>query len=280
MPRRVAVLSDTHGHLQSLEAVLADARAAGAQEMVVAGDIVNFGPNSAEVVDLLRERGAQMIRGNHEVELVATYGTAAMPPQLALGPRFVLARWAIESLGAERRAFLSALPDYLLLDEATIVVHGSPRHVRDAVSAAKTDEELAQMWAGAPARVAFVGHTHRPLIRDLPAADGGPPHRFVNVGSAGINLDGDPRATYVLATSGPTGTPGDWQVEIRRVRYDVEAAVAAYDNGMRQSCPEMVELLVRQLRTGRSFGPWLRTAVSLPDDQVIPSIHRFLAEHP
>jgi predicted phosphodiesterase len=282
MTRRIAVLSDVHGHLQALEAVLADAQAAGATEIVVAGDIVNFGPSSAEVVDLLRERGAQMIRGNHEVELVAPYGTPAMPAEHK-GPRFIVARWVMESLGPERRAFLTALPDRLWLDEVTVVAHGSPRHVRDAVSAAKSDEELAAMWTDevAAARVAFVGHTHRTLVRDLPAVNGTPARRFVNAGSAGLSLEGEVVATYVLAEQGRSGAPGDWEVEIRRVAYDLEATIAAFDRGMRQACPEVAELLIRQLRTGRSyFGPWVRMIQSLPEEEAIPAARRFLAEHP
>jgi predicted phosphodiesterase len=281
--RRIAILSDVHGHLQSLQAVLADAHAAGATEIVVAGDVVNFGPDSPAAVDRLRACGAQMIRGNHEVELVATYLTPQMPDFLARGVRFGLARRILDSLGAERRTFLSGLPDLLWLDEATIVAHGSPRHVRDAVTETRSAEELAAMLDGSPARLAFVGHTHRPVSRDVPPAAGGGsvPRRFVNVGSAGFNLDGDVRAAYVLAEADRSGVPGAWCIEPRRVPYDVEAAVAAYDNGPREAHPEFVELLARQLRTARSyFGPWLRSAAGLSDEEVLPSIRRFLAEHP
>ena len=280
--RRLAILSDVHGHRQSLEAVLADAHAHAATEVVVAGDSVNFGPDSPAVVDRLCAVGARMIRGNHEVELVATYLTPEMPDQLANGVRFALARWALDSLGAARRAFLAGLPDLFWLDEATVVAHGSPRHVRDAVTAGRTDEELAAMFGDSPATLAFTGHAHRPVIRDVPPAQtGGPPRRFVNVGSAGFNLDGDVRAAYILAEPDPSGRPGAWRVEPRRVPYDVEAAVTAYDNGLREACPELVELLARQLPTGRAyFGPWLRTAAGLPEQEVLPSIRRFLAEHP
>src|SRR4030095_1579718 len=132
-----------------------------------------------------------------------------------------------------------------------------------------------------PFRLAFVGHTHRPLIRDLPASGDTPPRRFVNVGSVGVNLDGDVRTEYALAEPGATGTPGDWRMEIRRVPYDVEADVAAYDHGMRAACPELVEVFVRQLRTARGyFGPWLRSAAGLPDKEIVPSLRRFLAENP
>src|SRR5438876_663654 len=112
---RLAILSDVHGHLQALEAVLADAAAVGADETLVAGDTVNFGPDSAAVVDRLRERGAQMIRGNHEVELVATWDTPDLPERVRTSPSFAIARWSLEQLGLERRAFLAALPDRLLL---------------------------------------------------------------------------------------------------------------------------------------------------------------------
>ena len=71
VPRRVAVISDIHANLVALRAVLADLDAHDAGEIVVTGDAIGFGPNPAEVVDLLRERGARMIRGNHEKDYVA-----------------------------------------------------------------------------------------------------------------------------------------------------------------------------------------------------------------
>ena len=287
MPRRVAVLADVHGNLIALRAVLAAAGAAGAAEVVVAGDVVNFGPRSDAVVDLLREVGARLIRGNHEQELVAPYGTPALPVRVATSPAFALARWTLERLGPERRAYLAALPDLLLLDAATVVAHGSPRHVRDAVTAERTDAELAAMLDGPsgrlgpaaePVRLAFVGHTHRPLFRTLP---GLPARRFVNVGAVGFNLDGDARASYALAEPAPAGAPGDWRVELRRVPYDLAAAVAAFDNGFRQACPELAELLARQVRTARPyFGPWLRASAGLPDEALLESARRFLAAHP
>ena len=76
VPRRLAVLSDVHGNLPALRAVLADADAHGAEELVVAGDVVGFGPEPGAAIDLLRERGAHIIRGNHEKDYVAVYATA------------------------------------------------------------------------------------------------------------------------------------------------------------------------------------------------------------
>lgn len=320
--RRVAILSDVHGYVVALRAVLADVDALGVDEIVVAGDMVNWGPASARVVDILRARGAQMIRGNHEQELVATFGTAAMPAALMTTVRYAPSRWSLESLGHERRAYLAALPDQLYLDEASVVVHGSPRHVRDAVTIHRTDDELRAMVAGVPARLIVSGHTHRPLLRTVPDradltehARGKPDsgaaraeaalsdspfitvgsetpdfplrhgakgtRRFVNAGAVGFALDGDPRASYALAETDAGAAPGEWRVTIRRVSYDMDAAIAAYDGGMRQACPEFVDLFAVQMRAARDyFGLWNRTTGNVPDEAIGASIRRFLANLP
>ena len=275
--------------------MLAEIDALGISEIVVAGDTVNFGPKSAEVVDLLRERNARMIRGNHEIELIVpwhlvTTGQAAEATIPALGgpaglmssPRYCAAQWTNRQLGPERRAFLANLPDRLELDERTIVTHGSPRGVRDGVNPTHTVHDLRAKWHGDPATLAFVGHIHRPYVADIPPRDPAEsPRRFVNVGSVGMNLDGDPRAAYAIAEHDPTGDPFTWNVTLRRLAYDVDAAIREYDDGMRDACPEYVEAFSRQVRTGNHyFGPWVRLTQRLPDDELLPSLRAYLDEHP
>ena len=274
MTRVVAVISDIHGNLPALCAVLADADALGARELVVAGDLIGFGPDSGPVVDLLRERAARIIRGNHEKDYAAPYGTPSMPERWRADPRLATLRLTMEGLGPDRLAFLAALPDSLLIDEATLVVHGSPRHVRDAVLPWRTDEELAAMYDGDPSRVAFMGHTHRPHVRDLPG------RRLVNVGSVGMPLDGDPRACYFLVRGGDP--PGDWEVEERRVPYDLAAQDAAYRRaGWDAVDPGYVELMRHQLRDARDYyGPWLRRSETVAEAELPAALHAYLAEIP
>jgi predicted phosphodiesterase len=266
----VAILSDIHANQVALRAVLADLDKLGVDEIVVAGDLVGFGPNPDAVVDLLIERGARLIRGNHEKDYVAAYRTPAMPPTWLTDPRLRSMIWSMERIGPQRRRFLSELPDALSLDADTLVVHGSPRHIRDAVLASTPEAELDRMFAGHPARLAFMGHTHRPLIRTTAA------RRLVNAGSVGLPLDGDPRASYALAEK--RSDRDDWTVEIRRVAYDLDAAIAAYDNGLRDVDPGYVEILSRQLRSARDyFGPWLRLSKAVPDAELPAALERFLA---
>jgi diadenosine tetraphosphatase ApaH/serine/threonine PP2A family protein phosphatase len=271
VPRGVAVLADVHGNTAALRAVLADADGLGVDEIVVAGDMVGFGPEPDAVVDLLRRRDARMIRGNHEKDYASPYGTPAMPAWWATSRRLVSFRWSMARLGPARRAFLAGLPDRLELDEATLIVHGSPRAVRDAVLPWSKGDDLEAMFASDPCRLAFMGHTHRPVIHDLPT------RRLVNVGSVGFPLDGDPRACYVLAER----TDGGWRVETRRVTYDVAATIGAYDADLRAADPGYVELMTRQLRSGRDYlGPWFRGSEGVPDEGLDAALERYLDAHP
>ena len=139
------------------------------------------------------------------------------------------------------------------------------------------------MFDGEPdaTRTAFVGHTHRPLDRALSARGGSPVRRFVNVGSAGEPMDRDTRACYIVAQRDVSDEPGDWRVGVRRVPYDIEAAVRAYDNGLRDICPELVELMARNLRNARNyFGRCMREVRDLPPEQFIAGVRAWLAEHP
>lgn len=270
----VAILSDVHGNLVALRAVLAELDQLGVDKIVVAGDAVGFGPNPDDVVDLLVEHRARLIRGNHEKDYVAPYATARMPDAWLTDLRFRSMIWSMDRLGAARRAFLTGLPDSLLLDPATLVVHGSTRHVRDAVLAWTTEADLDAMFDGNLSRLVFMGHTHRPIIRDTPR------RRLVNAGSVGMPLDGDARASYVLAHRSEDAV-ADWEIEIRRVPYPVEAAIAAYDNGLRDVDAGYVEIMSRQLRTARDYyGPWLRLSQGLRGVEFTAALRHYLEAHP
>ena len=273
MTYRLAVLADVHGNEVALRAVLDEVDRRGVDGIVVAGDLSGFGAAPHTVTDMLRERGARMIRGNHEKDYVAPYGTPAMPAWWATSPRTASLRWNMELFGPERRAFLAGLPDRLLIDDETLVVHGSPRHVRDSVFADSPVEELEAMYQGERCRLAFSGHSHRPVIRDTPT------RRLVNVGSVGLSLGGDNRASYAVIERGPDG---GWCVELRRLAYDVEAAIRAHDtSGCGDYWPEFLEIYARMLRTGKDYlGPCLRQTRDVPDEQFFAAVRAFLDANP
>jgi predicted phosphodiesterase len=204
----LALLYDVHGNLPALEAVLADARSAGASRFLLGGDYALFGPWPAETVSALRElENATWIRGNVD-------RWCAFPDSDELDP---LVHRAISdcasALGAERVGELGALPEQISID-GTLYCHASPTSdLRSFLPEPGPDDE--ELLAGViEGRVVF-GHTHLQFRRARP--DG---TELVNPGSVGLPMDGDVRAAYALV--GPDGT-----LELRRVSYDHAASAAA-----------------------------------------------------
>jgi diadenosine tetraphosphatase ApaH/serine/threonine PP2A family protein phosphatase len=204
----LALLYDVHGNLPALEAVLQDARAAGARRWVLGGDYALFGGWPAETVARLRElESAQWIRGNGERWTADPHAA----PDNAVVPGAIAA--AREALGEELVADLGALPATAHLGEA-LVCHGSPpSDVESFLPEPAADE--AALLEGVDAPRVFFGHTHLPFARvsDVRGIE------LVNPGSVGMPFDGDPRAAYALLHA-------DGRVEHRRVRYDHASAAA------------------------------------------------------
>ncbi|MHB1500502.1 MAG: metallophosphoesterase family protein [Candidatus Dormibacteria bacterium] len=204
---RICVLSDVHGNVYSLEAVLQDIRKLGCDTLVVAGDIAAHGPAPVESVDLIRSLGAITVRGNTDRYLAE--GSAPKPgtrdPEQSLS-----LDWSREQLGADRLRFLGELPPSVTL-AGCLVVHGSPGDDERGIWPDTTDAEIdAHSWAG----TLLCGHTHRPFQRRVASGE------VVNVGSAGWTLDGDPRPSYALLERDRAAAAGSWRVTLRRVDYD------------------------------------------------------------
>jgi predicted phosphodiesterase len=220
---RTAVIFDVHGNLAALEAVLADAEAAGAAGYAVGGDLALFGPEPAACVDRLRSLpDAVFVQGNTDRYLAERRDMDPVP-------------WFVELLGDERIAWLAGLPTRQeLAAHDALVVHATPRGDEEVLNEETPDAEAAEMVAGVTAATLLVGHVHlqyRRRVGDL---------EVVNPGSVGLPFDGDQRAAWALLEDGV--------VERRRTAYDVEpviAAVEASDNPAR-------EVVARRLRTARA----------------------------
>lgn len=204
----LAVLYDIHGNLPALEAVLEDARGAGADRFLLGGDYAAFGAWPAETVarlDALRD--ATWIRGNWD-RWLATHPAEDLPAEPVIR---AAAAAALEELDAATVQRLGALPPTAALGGACFC-HASPASDMRGFSPEPddTDEELA----GDVAQPLLVfGHTHLQFARRR----GGT--LLCNPGSVGLPFDRDQRAAYALLPEG--GEP-----ELRRVSYD-HAAVAA-----------------------------------------------------
>lgn len=205
---RVAAISDIHGNLPALEAVLADVEREQVDAIVVVGDTIS-GPWAAEAFDRVKELAATVVRGNADREVIERSDR--------YGP---LARWSADRVGDERLAFAASWPLVSELDidglGRTLVCHSTPASDDPIYTRITPEEELRALFDGVEAQLVLCGHTHMQYDRKL--ASGG--LRIVNPGSVGLPYEGERGAYWALL--GP-------DVEFRRSAYDVEAAVAAIE---------------------------------------------------
>ena len=223
---RIAALSDVHGNIAALEAVLADVTREKPDRIVVAGDLVLNGPEPAAVVAALREAsaaGAAVIAGNTDVA-VADFDYAAAFPWMTDGvPDAIVAaaEWAHDALGDDGVEWLRLLPSERRIrtddDTLVLVCHASPGSQTSGFDQNLDPSVTIERLARTDARVVICGHTHLPEIRDLGFKV------IVNTGSAGYVFDGEPTASWALVDI----DDGEVSAEIRRTEFDTLAVANA-----------------------------------------------------
>jgi predicted phosphodiesterase len=214
---RLAVVSDIHGNLTALEAVIRDLERRGVDQVAHGGDLCLMGSSPAAVVDRIRELGWHGVIGNAD-ELLWRPETRAeqreRAPRLAVWLDVLFDHYAPhtrELLGDERIAWLRELPERLELGPLS-VVHAAPGDLWRAPMPDADDGALMAIYGDMRPAVAY-GHIHRPYIRRVRDLT------VVNCGSVGLPWDGDPRASYLLVEDGG--------LQIVRVEYDVEGEARA-----------------------------------------------------
>lgn len=212
---RVAVVSDVHGSLHALEAVIADLKDASPDLVVHGGDLAVNGCRPAEVIDLVGDLGWPGVLGNTDEMLWAPHRLAeqeARAPKLRqllhvlfhqTGPA------TAELLGGERIDWLRQLPTVLRLENLSLsVVHASPDDLWRAPAHDSEEQVLRETYGRLGTDLVVYGHIHRPFVREVGEIT------VINSGSAGLSYDADWRAAYLVIDDG--------KPSIRRVEYDLE----------------------------------------------------------
>lgn len=219
---RYAVVSDVHSNAEALDAVLGAVDSIGVDGVLCLGDLVGYGADPNRVIDLIRARSTNVVRGNHDHAAVEPGHEAYFNPwgQAAV-------RWTRKQLTKENRAYLSGLPLAQSVSGVRLV-HACPsepetwRYIMDADDAAFEFDCFTET-------LCFIGHTHVPfcavsagsdvdaLFDEEIALEGGKRY-LINAGSVGQPRDRDPRASFcVLDLDRRT-------VRRHRVEYDAPAA--------------------------------------------------------
>lgn len=232
---RIAIVSDIHGNLAGLDACLSDLESQGGADVIVAaGDLCMDGPKPKKVLQRLTEIGARALRGNTD-RYICT------PPEQVLAlddTEREQVRWQRDQLGEKWLAWLSALPFSLRFGEAEnelLVVHANPMNDDEHLWPDAGDALLERLIGSERAAAVAFGHLHLPYTRVWRGK------LLVNVASAGLPKDGDPRAAYAILTQ----RPGGWQARHRRAAFDVKkVATQLADSGIPNSA-DLIAVLRR-----------------------------------
>lgn len=216
---KIAIISDIHGNLPALEAVLADIRARGIELIYNLGDLIGKGPHSAEVVDVCRQVCQVVVRGNWD-EYV---------PQVENNPIGEIYR---QQLGAERLDHLRTLPnchDFWLSGQRVRLFHASQTSVHTRIFPYSGYEAHRAMFDNTPFTgvdgpepdIVGYGDIHTAYMLPLRQER----KLLVNAGSVGYPLD-FALAPYVILTGRlDSQTDAPFSVDFVRVPYDIELAV-------------------------------------------------------
>jgi predicted phosphodiesterase len=224
------LVADIHGNREALAVALQALERRGVGELLCLGDIVGYNADPDECVSMLRERGALAIAGNHDLIAMRRLDFARCSNK---------ARYALErtrrSLAPASAAYLAALPDWRVIEERVMLVHGGVRDVEQyMVTSAHIRQNAEYLAADHPAaRLCFFGHSHEQKlyevhagsVRELSLAPSLPLERdrlyFVNPGSVDASRKGGPR----LAEFAVLDTDA-WRLELWRLPYDCAATEA------------------------------------------------------
>jgi putative phosphoesterase len=233
---RIAVISDMHGNDYAFEAVDADIKKQGIDQIVCLGDAVQSGPQPAEVVRRLRGLNCPVVMGNADAWLITGEETAdeGIPPE-RLQKMGEIRNWSLSQLTEDGIDFISRFQPTVSfkLEEGLdlLCFHGSPTSFDDIILPAAPEEEFQKFLGPYTGQILTGGHTHAQQIRRLGDLF------FFNPGSVGFAFsqyqpDGqfhaDPWADYAILTA----RNGQVSVEFRRIPFDVDKLIRIYrDSG-------------------------------------------------
>lgn len=252
---RTAIISDIHGNLEALEAVLEDISEQSVERILCLGDTLGYGPNPVECVDLVAERCEWSLLGNHDYgALYEPTNFNAAAEQAAYWTRAQLDAEQDKKSAATRWDFLGKLR-VRTMDGDYLFVHGTPRRPINEYlfpdDAINSPVKMKQIFERIP-RFCMAGHTHVPgVFTDEP--DFYPPEDIdntfefngegriiINPGSVGQPRDLDPRSSYAIVDMEAH------KVDFRRLEYDIDPVVEKI-----YAIPELSNWLGDRLREGR-----------------------------
>ena len=224
---KIAIMSDIHGNLPALQAVLEDIQVFGADQVYCLGDLTDAAPWHNEVIELIRRRQIPVIMGNHDERIAFNHPVLplAKHTKVEQEARLTAINYTKDTITQDNKAFLTDLPRFIRLSFPAVtllLVHGSTKSNDEYLYEHHAAQDILSMLADHQADVLITGHTHISYIRPLAPAG----KIVINTGAVGRSKEKDRLAAYLqLTIAGDTFTP-----VIRKVAYPVADTIAGIRN--------------------------------------------------
>jgi len=221
---RYAIIADIHSNLAAFQAVLEDIEhQGGTGKLWCLGDVVGYGPDPHQCIELLRQTDHVCVAGNHDWAAINKIDTATFNPDAAAA-----CHWTAQQLNPADKEYLEKL--HLVIEEGDFtLVHGSPREpIWEYLISTGIARENSTYFKS---QFCLVGHSHVPLVFSYDNKGGcsygqflpnvglalGKNRLIINPGGVGQPRDGDPRASYAIYDD-ETG-----RIRLYRVPYDISS---------------------------------------------------------
>lgn len=212
---KIAVISDIHGNLSALNAILQDIEKQGIENFFFLGDLVMNGPSPREVFEIVDHLSPEVwIKGNTDewLEIFREDSVADTPREEMMMARNNFAKSQLSPEQIDKLSKVQEQSVVIINDKKILCVHGSPDSIEEAIGIMRPLSYFEDLIDKNTFDLLLCGHTHLPLIAFYKGK------KIMNPGGIGFSLDEDPRASYGVITVGNN----EFSLTIHRVDYDIE----------------------------------------------------------
>ncbi len=211
----IAIISDIHGNLEALSTALDYIDRQGIKDIYCLGDIVGYGPNPNECVEIVRQRSKVVLMGNHDYAAIGLARIEYFNEYAKMATY-----WTMDRLTKKNQDFIKQLP-FIYQTDSMIMVHASPSKPSHWYYILSLNDAIMEMQSFTQ-NICFVGHSHVPVVFNQKTTIKEnfiiePNQKYiVNVGSVGQPRDGDPRLCFVVYE------PDAGKLKYIRLNYNIE----------------------------------------------------------